>query len=339
MTNELARIQGSVIPTTDEWSTIHSMAAALLPTGFLPNTIKTPEQATAIILKGRELQIPPMYALSNVVIIQGKPACSAELLQALIYRDHGDDALRFTESTNDACTIEYRRRSWKKPERYTFTIDDAKRANLNSATWKQYPAAMLRARCLSAVARMAFADSIGGMHTSEELGASVTVVDGVVELDTRSVIDVTPHTPTTRQDAPHATIGVPEESDTISERAVEAITAVATRRELKPDDVLAVIDWHGFEVERLEELTVEQGRDLYRFLDKAPDADLHEAVHVGTVALQESIADQAFRESITIDGVVEHDNITEQHDNTDIVEAFNRSMAEQETRTINPMFT
>jgi hypothetical protein len=32
---------------------------------------------------------------------------------------------------------------------------------------------MLRARCISAVARMAFPDSIGGMYTAEELGAEV----------------------------------------------------------------------------------------------------------------------------------------------------------------------
>jgi hypothetical protein len=32
---------------------------------------------------------------------------------------------------------------------------------------------MLRARCISAVARMAFPDSIGGMYTPEELGAEV----------------------------------------------------------------------------------------------------------------------------------------------------------------------
>jgi len=119
-----------------------------------------------------------MAAFSGITVIKGKPTCSAELMQALIYRDHGDDALRFTESTDTSATLEYRRRSWRRPERYSFTLEMAQKAQLaGSTTWRNYPAALLRARCVSAVARMAFADSIGGLYTPEELGAAVDVQD------------------------------------------------------------------------------------------------------------------------------------------------------------------
>lgn len=161
-----------------EWAVMREQAKVLVTTGFLPDTIKTPEQAVAIMLKGRELNIPPMYALSNIVVIKGKPAASAELMLALIYRDHGDDAITFTESTPERCTISYKRRAWTKRQTYTFTIEDAQRAGLaGNQTWRQYPAALLRARCISAVARMGYPDSIGGMYTPEELGAVVTVDD------------------------------------------------------------------------------------------------------------------------------------------------------------------
>ena len=168
-----------------EWSIMREQSSILVKTGFLPTSIKTPEQAVAIMLKGRELGIPTMYALSNIAVIQGKPVAGAELLLALVYRDHGDNAIRFKQTDNKVCTIEYRRRSWQQPERYSYSIEDAKTAGLlGNQTWQKYPQAMLRARCISSVARMAFADTIGGMYTPEELGAAVTVnYEGVVELD------------------------------------------------------------------------------------------------------------------------------------------------------------
>lgn len=185
MTNNdknLAVMQNAnVIPSPEEWGTIYNMAKALLPTGFLPNTIKTPEQATAIMLKGRELNVPPMQALSSIVIVQGKPTVSAELMLALVQRDHGISAMWVEESTNDYCTVGYRSGNGKKF--YTFSMDDAKRANLTkNQTWTNYPAAMCRARAISAVARMAFPGSIAGMYVPGEIGDDVTVdEDGEVK--------------------------------------------------------------------------------------------------------------------------------------------------------------
>lgn len=157
-----------------EWQVMREQAGILVKTGFLPEAIRTPEQAIAIMLKGRELNVPAMYALSNIVVIKGKPVANSELMLALIYRDHGDNAIRFTQSDEKVCTIAYRRQSWAEPEMFSFSMEDAKQAGLlSNQTWQKYPKAMLRARCISAVARMAFADTIGGLYTPEELGASV----------------------------------------------------------------------------------------------------------------------------------------------------------------------
>lgn len=165
----------------DEWAVMTEQAGLLVQTGFLPAAIKTKEQAVAVMLKGRELGIPPMHALSSIVVIQGKPTCSAELMAALVYRDHGDDALVFTEATNTRCTISYKRRSWAQRQSYSFTVEDARQAGLSGGNWQKYPAAMLRARAISAVARMAFPDTIGGMYTPEELGGAVAVTgDGEI---------------------------------------------------------------------------------------------------------------------------------------------------------------
>jgi hypothetical protein len=172
--NALTTIEHGTLPTARDWETMLSMSEVLVKSGMLPAHIKSAAAAVAIIQKGRELGIQPMYALSNIVNIQGKPTANAELMLALIYRDHGDNAITFTHSDNMACQIAYARRGWKQAQSYAFTIEDAKQAGLMSnQTWQKYPAAMLRARCISAVARMAFPDSIGGMYLSEEMGAEV----------------------------------------------------------------------------------------------------------------------------------------------------------------------
>lgn len=161
------------------WELMREQASILVKTGFLPESIKTPEQAMAIMMKGRELQVPPMYALSNIVIVKGKPSCSAELMLALVRRDHGPSAIRVKETTNQQCVVEWRQRGWDGTQSYSFTIEDAKLAGLvaSGGMFTKYPAAMLRARCISAVARMAFPESIGGMYVPGELGDEVVVSD------------------------------------------------------------------------------------------------------------------------------------------------------------------
>lgn len=162
---------GSITP--QEWPVMREQAQMLIKTGFLPSAVNTPEKALAIMMKGREIGIPPMYALSNIAVIQGKPTCGAELMLALIYRDHGDDAIAFEEATDQRCTISYKRRNASERKTYTFSIEQARQARLAGDNWQKYPAAMLRARCISSVARMAFPDSIGGMYTPDEMGAVV----------------------------------------------------------------------------------------------------------------------------------------------------------------------
>ena len=175
------------------------MATELVRSGMLPAHIKSPAAAVAVIQKGRELGIAPMYALSHIIVIQGKPTATAELMAALIYRDHGDDALDYEESTVERCTIAYKRRNASKRSKHTFTQADAKAAGLSGGNWAKYPAAMLRARCISAVARMGFPDSIGGMYTPEEVGHPeyaecevITVGDFQVDATTGEIVEAPP---------------------------------------------------------------------------------------------------------------------------------------------------
>lgn len=167
------------LPTPGTWATMQEMAAVLLESGLLPKHIQKPAAAVAIMLKGRELGVPTMHALSNIVVIQGKPTANAELLLALIYRDHGDQALTWIEITDEVASCTFKRRGSTTSGRFAFTLDMARQAGLldgpNKLTWSNYPGAMLRARCISAVARLSFPDSIGGMYLPEEMGAQVVI--------------------------------------------------------------------------------------------------------------------------------------------------------------------
>jgi hypothetical protein len=182
MTTALARQQQALLPDAATLQTMLTMAEQLVQSGLLPQSIKTPAAALAIIQKGIELGIPPMYSLSNIGIINGRPVVGAEVLLAMVYRDHGDSAIIVEETSAERCTVTYRRKGWDKARQFSWTTQDAEQAGLlgKGGPWKQYPAAMLRARCISAVARLAFADSIGGMYLPEELGAEVEVVDGEI---------------------------------------------------------------------------------------------------------------------------------------------------------------
>lgn len=185
-THALARLDQTtqgLLPDRPTWETMLDMADALYKSGLLPTSIRSPQAALAVIQKGQELRIPPMAALSEIGVINGKPVCSAALMAALIYRDHGDQALLFDVTSELQCVIRYKRRGWAQWKQLAWTAEDARRAGLlgQRGPWTQYTPAMLRARCISAVARLAFPDSIGGLYTHEELGAEVTVTsDGEI---------------------------------------------------------------------------------------------------------------------------------------------------------------
>ena len=55
----------SNLPTHIELATMKELASLLVKSGLLPQAIKTPEQAIVIILKAKELNIPPIQAFSS----------------------------------------------------------------------------------------------------------------------------------------------------------------------------------------------------------------------------------------------------------------------------------
>lgn len=170
-------------PSPAEWGALRDQAAVIVASGMAPRTVNTAEKVLTIALKGRELRIPPMQALAQIHIVEGKPTLSAELMLALVQR--AGHKVRIRETTTERAVVEgVRSDDPDYPTTITWTMDDAKRAGVaGKGPWKQYPDAMLRARAISALCRAMFADVLmGASYTPEELGADVDG-DGTVTAD------------------------------------------------------------------------------------------------------------------------------------------------------------
>jgi len=160
----------STFPSDSEFKNMIRMADYAVKSQMLPFGITKPEQALLIMMKGRELGIPPIQSFSSIHVIKGKTAISSELMLALIYGRFPDAKVEFAVANNEVCHIIAKRPGDREVE-VAFSMEDAKRAKLlGKENWQLYPAAMLRARCISAMARMVFPDVLAGAsYTPEEL--------------------------------------------------------------------------------------------------------------------------------------------------------------------------
>lgn len=175
----------NLIVQGEEWGALQEQAKLAVRSGFLPQSIKTEAQAIIIGIKARELDLPLMAGFSLINVINGKPALSAEGMLAVIYKRFPRAVIAFKSMTNKACVIEAQREPSQPKSTFEFTIEDAAQAGLaQSVTWKKYPRALLKARCISEMARTIFPDAlIGASYTPEELGDD----SQGHELETRSV--------------------------------------------------------------------------------------------------------------------------------------------------------
>jgi hypothetical protein len=151
-----------------------TQAAMLVKSGILPKSIKTPEAAAAIILTGRELDIPPMQAFRAIYIVNGKPTISTEHMAAMLLQA----GIRYNidKLDTEGCTITFKRPDMSYT--HSFTKEDAKAAGLlGKDVWKAYPKDMLYNRCFSSGARKFAPDVLGKMYTPDEIDPDSVTID------------------------------------------------------------------------------------------------------------------------------------------------------------------
>jgi len=149
-------------------------AKTLADSGLLPAAYRQhPPNILYALEYGEMLGLSPMAAITGIHIIEGKPSASAGLISALVRR--AGHRLRVTGDDKTATAQIVRADDPDFTFSATWTMDRAKAADLTGkATWRKYPAAMLKARALTEVARDACEEALFGLHyTPEELGAEV----------------------------------------------------------------------------------------------------------------------------------------------------------------------
>ena len=171
-------------------NSLYKIAQVLAHSSIIPEGLKDrrdPNVTAANIflvgLKGNELGLSTTVALSSIYVVKGRVTCSAELMRGLAWKCGHKVYIQATATEARAEVI--RHDDPDRPQYFSFTWDDAKRAGLtDGANWVKYPASMLSARVTSFAMRAALPDVMMGMsHTPEELGAPVQVTDdGLVEV-------------------------------------------------------------------------------------------------------------------------------------------------------------
>jgi hypothetical protein len=158
-----------------------AMAGDMVPKHFQGK----PEMTMAAIVRGMEIGLAPMQALSNIAVINGRASIWGDALPALLQRaGHSIDCVIEGEGENRLARATVKRGDTGETIVRTFSVADAKKANLwgKAGPWQSYPDRMLQMRARSFAARDGAADALMGLQVAEETS------------DYQPIKDVTPKT-------------------------------------------------------------------------------------------------------------------------------------------------
>lgn len=174
------------IPTTPEQ--IKWTVGMVVGAGLAPDSFNGDQKKMAVaIMKGLEIGVPPLTALANIAIINGRPSIWGDLAVALVQRQNliaeisnkefgtepGENAEVSDFKEDFGVEVRIRRKGQDGEYVGRFTVGDAKRAKLwmnpKKAPWMQYPRRMLLNRARAFALRDGFADCLAGLYIREEL--------------------------------------------------------------------------------------------------------------------------------------------------------------------------
>ena len=153
----------SLLEWAQELDAAHRLGTALCGTEFVPASFRgKPDAAAAAILAGKSLGLDPMNSLSNIFVVQGRPAMYARTMVALVLSAGHD--IRRTSATPEAVTILGRRKGQAEWQEFTWTIDRARQAGyLSNKKYTSDPIAMLTAKAQAEACRTIAPDVLTGV--------------------------------------------------------------------------------------------------------------------------------------------------------------------------------
>lgn len=138
------------------------------------STISSEHRAAYLMARAYELGFPATAAPDVIDDIQGRLTLKPQAALALVYRSGLLEDMRVTES-DDACTVEFKRRGLPGWHGYTFSMTDAKRAELvkQGGAWEKWTKNMLYWRAVGFAIDRAFPDVTVGLKDSVQFGGPV----------------------------------------------------------------------------------------------------------------------------------------------------------------------
>lgn len=162
----------ALIPTSldDAYRLSKALAASgdMVPKHFQ----EKPDAIMAAILRGLEIGLKPMQALSNIAVINGRASLWGDAIPALMARaGHQIDVEVDGEGDKMLATATLIRGDTGQRIVRSFGADDAKAAGLwgKAGPWQQYKARMLSMRARSLACRDGAADALMGLQIAEEV--------------------------------------------------------------------------------------------------------------------------------------------------------------------------
>jgi hypothetical protein len=143
---------------------VQSMATAMAKSGLFG--MKTPDQALALMLVAQAEGQHPATIAQDYDIIQGRAARKTHSVMARFQAAGGKVEWHELTDTKADATFSHAQGG---SLRMTWTMEQAKRIGLTGKdNWKNYPRAMLRARCIAEGVRAVYPAAIGGLLVAEE---------------------------------------------------------------------------------------------------------------------------------------------------------------------------
>ena len=150
----------ALIPFQD----VQGMAQAIAKSGLFG--MKTADQALALMLVAQAEGQHPATITQDYDIIQGRAARKTHSVLARFQQMGG--TVEWHELSDVIADATFAHKSGGKL-RIEWTFEQAKKAGLTAKdNWKNYPRAMLRARCIAEGIRAVYPAALGGMMVSEE---------------------------------------------------------------------------------------------------------------------------------------------------------------------------
>ena len=128
---------------------------------------KNPQEAMAIMLLCQAENLHPAVAMRDYHVIQGRPALKADAMLARFQQAGG--SVNWKDYTDEKVTGVFSHPSGGSLE-VSWSLAQAKSIGIaNKDNWKNYPRAMLRARCVSEGIRSVYPGCVVGVYTPEEI--------------------------------------------------------------------------------------------------------------------------------------------------------------------------